>query len=132
MRPDSGANVRFHLACAWVRKHVLLEARQRCQDFPPLDGPELYEQDELPRARRCIAAEQGLKPRKASYNDASWISSIARVRHYLGATSTLTSAVIAEPLLFLPSTANSTSRPFGSRIGPADTEPDWIGASRGL
>ena len=32
----------------------------------------LYEQDELPRARRCIAAEQGLKPRKASYNDASW------------------------------------------------------------
>ena len=33
MRLNCGANVRFHLACASVCKHLLLEARQRCRDF---------------------------------------------------------------------------------------------------
>ena len=32
MRLNRGANVRFHLACASVRKHLLLEARQSCRD----------------------------------------------------------------------------------------------------
>ena len=32
MRFNRGANVRFHLACASVRKHLLLEAPQRCRD----------------------------------------------------------------------------------------------------
>jgi len=33
MRFGRGANVRFHLAYASVRKHLLLQARQRCRDF---------------------------------------------------------------------------------------------------
>ena len=33
MRFGRGANVHFHLACASVRKHLLLEARQRCREF---------------------------------------------------------------------------------------------------
>jgi hypothetical protein len=33
MRFNGGANVRFHFACAAVRKHLLLDARQRCRDF---------------------------------------------------------------------------------------------------
>jgi hypothetical protein len=33
IRFGRGANVRFHLACASVLKHLLLEARQRWQDF---------------------------------------------------------------------------------------------------
>jgi len=32
MRFGRGANVHFHLACASVRKHLLLEARQSCRD----------------------------------------------------------------------------------------------------
>ena len=32
MRFNRGANVRFHLACASVRKRLLLKARQRCRD----------------------------------------------------------------------------------------------------
>ena len=33
MRFGCGANVRFHLAWASVRKHLLVEARQRCREF---------------------------------------------------------------------------------------------------
>jgi hypothetical protein len=33
MRFGCRANVRFHLAYASVRKHFLVEARQRCRDF---------------------------------------------------------------------------------------------------
>jgi hypothetical protein len=33
MRFHRGANVRFHLACASVRKHLLLEARRRSRDI---------------------------------------------------------------------------------------------------
>ena len=33
MRSIRGANVRFHFACAAARKHLLLDARQRCRDF---------------------------------------------------------------------------------------------------
>jgi hypothetical protein len=33
VRFGRGANVHFHLACASVRKHLLLQARQRCRDF---------------------------------------------------------------------------------------------------
>ena len=32
MRSGRGAKVHFHLACASVRKHLLLEARQSCRD----------------------------------------------------------------------------------------------------
>jgi hypothetical protein len=32
MRFGRGANVHFHLACASVRKHLLLEPRQSCRD----------------------------------------------------------------------------------------------------
>jgi hypothetical protein len=35
MRSGRGANVRVHLACASVRKLVLLEARQRCRENSP-------------------------------------------------------------------------------------------------
>jgi hypothetical protein len=33
LRFDRGANVRVHLACASVRKLLLLEARQSCRDI---------------------------------------------------------------------------------------------------
>src|SRR6185369_8201930 len=38
MRFDRGADVCVHVACASVRKHLLLQARQGYQDFSPLDG----------------------------------------------------------------------------------------------
>ena len=40
MRFDRGADVRVHVVSASVRKHLLLEARQGCRDFSPLDSNE--------------------------------------------------------------------------------------------
>jgi hypothetical protein len=54
MRFNCGANVRFHLACASVRKNLLLEAHQSCRDNLAFLRVEPASQRLIPQGERWL------------------------------------------------------------------------------